>query len=184
MGGSGEEYTEHGMAVLNDGSVITAGVTLSADLPGASGSLSGTNDGFVAKLNASGLGFDVVRYLGGSGTEQTMSPVVDDQGRIYLVGKTTSTDFPVTPGALQPTYRGGSADGVLVILSADGQDILYATYLGGSGEDLIRGVAVDAAGGVFLVGKTTSDDFPVTAGAFQTIRGGREDAFVVKLSVH
>ena len=58
---------------------------------------------------------------------------------------------------------------------------MYATYLGGSGADLVRGIALGPAGEVYLVGSTTSRDFPVTPNAAQTSLGGKTDAFVVKL---
>jgi hypothetical protein len=170
--------------VLSDGATITSGETQSADLPGAIGSLAGSADGFVAKLSGTNMAFDFVRYIGGSGSERLLSPVVDGQGRIYLVGQTTSTDFPVTPGALQGAFGGGPTDGVFVVLSADGRDILYATYIGGGGDDLIRGIALDQAGDAYLVGLTSSDDFWVTSGAFQTSRGGDDDAFALKLSIN
>lgn len=108
-------------------------------------------------------------------------PTVDDQGNIFIVGSTSSRDYPVTPTALQKVYGGGNTDAVLAILSPDGSDLLYATYLGGSGEDLIRSIALGPEGEVYLVGKTDSSDFPVTAGAAQEIRGGKMDAFVAKL---
>jgi len=184
MGGSGEDLTEHGMAVLTDGAIISAGETFSSNLPGAIGGLSGGADGFVAKLNGSNTAFDFVRYIGGSGNDRLLSPVVDGQGRIYLVGQTSSVDFPVTAGALQTSYGGGPADGVFVVLSADGRDILYATYLGGGGDELIRGITFGAPGELYLVGLTSSGNFPVTQGAYQTSLAGGNDAFAVKLSVN
>ncbi|MCZ6755631.1 MAG: SBBP repeat-containing protein [Gemmatimonadetes bacterium] len=184
MGGSGGELTEHGITVLSDGATITSGQTHSANLPGAIGSLGGSADGFVAKLSATNMAFDFVRYVGGSGDDRLLSPVVDGQGRIYLVGQTNSTDFPVTPGAFQGAFGGGPNDGVFVILSADGRDILYATYIGGGGDDLIRGIALDLAGNAYLVGMTSSNNFPVTSGAYQTSRGGDSDAFALKLSIN
>ncbi|MCZ6756029.1 MAG: SBBP repeat-containing protein [Gemmatimonadetes bacterium] len=184
MGGSGGELTEHGMTILSDGAVLVAGETHSANLPAAIGSLSGSADGFVAKLNGGGTAFEFVRYVGGSGADWLSGPVVDSQGRIYLVGWTSSTDFPVTAGALQTTYGGGATDAVFVILSPDARTILYATYLGGNGNELIRGIALDPSGGAYMVGGTSSNNFPVTSGAFQTSRGGDDDAFALKLSIN
>jgi len=172
------------MVVLSDGGTITSGVTLSANLPSAIGNLRGSADGFVAKVNGTNVAFDFVRYVGGSGTDRLLSPEVDGQGRIYLVGQTNSADFPVTAGAFQGTFGGGPNDGVFVVLSADGRDILYATYIGGGGDDLIRDITLDQAGDAYLVGLTTSDNFPVTSGAFQTSRGGDNDAFALKLSIN
>jgi len=70
---------------------------------------------------------------------------------------------------------------VLAVLSPDGSKLLYATYLGGSAADLIRSLAFGPKGEVYLVGSTSSKDFPVTPGAAGPRRRGRADAFVVKL---
>ena len=106
-------------------------------------------------------------------------------GNILLVGTTTSRDFPVTPDAIQTAFRGpegqGDGDGVLAIVSPDGARLLYATFLGGSGGDLIRGMALGPKGAVYLVGSTSSPDFPVTPNAAQRTLSGKSDAFVVKL---
>jgi len=76
----------------------------------------------------------------------------------------------------------GGGDGVLAIVSPDGSTLLYATYLGGKGDDLIRSVALGPKGEVYLVGNSSSEDFPVTPGALQTkYGGGTGDAFVIKL---
>ncbi|MBL7186102.1 MAG: SBBP repeat-containing protein [Phycisphaerae bacterium] len=70
---------------------------------------------------------------------------------------------------------------MLAVLSSDGSKLVYATFLGGSGDDLIRSVAIDPNGDVYLVGSTSSRDFPVTSNAVQTRLAGSADAFVVKL---
>ena len=98
-----------------------------------------------------------------------------------MVGSSGSRDFPVTTGALQKTFAGGKTDGVLAVVSADGSRLVYATYLGGSGNELIRGLALGPEGEVYLVGRTDSPDFPVTAGAAQAKAGGKVDAFLVEL---
>jgi hypothetical protein len=135
----------------------------------------------VTKLSADRKTLAFSTYLGGSGGEFYLWPTVDRRGNILVVGSTSSQDFPVTGNALQKTYGGGANDAVMAILSGDGSQLLYATYLGGSGDDLIRSLALGPNGEVYLVGKTDSGNFPVTPGAAQTARGGKMDAFVVKL---
>lgn len=108
-------------------------------------------------------------------------PTLDAAGNIYVVGHSTSKDFPVTPNALQSRY-GGNGDGFFAILSPDGSRVQYATYLGGSGEDLLRSVAIDKNGDVFLIGKTASPGFLGSAGAARQQPRGKLDAFVVKLA--
>lgn len=132
-------------------------------------------------MNSSGTAFDFARYLGGSGSDALVGPTVDASGRIYVYGRTTSRDIEVTSGAVQSTYGGGVADGLLYILSPAGS-VEYATYLGGQGDEIIRGVAIDGSGALYMVGRTTSDDFPTTPGALQTSRGGGFDGFIVKLT--
>lgn len=182
LGGNGHiEGCEHRLFIETDGSVICAGSTDSSNFPSSVGSLSGPRQAHVTKISPTGSAFRSVRLLGGNGDEHLLSPVVDGQGNIYVVGFTTSTDLDVTAGALQTSYGGGDEDGMFFVLAPDGQTVLYATYLGGSGEDFIRGVVVGPDDAVYLVGRTNSSDFPVTEGALQTDRGGQEDGFVIKL---
>jgi hypothetical protein len=180
LGGSGTELGEHRHWLMSDGSVLVAGFTMSSDIPGALGGLRGPSDGLVARLNPSGSAFDFIAYLGGSGDELLLGPVVDREGNIYAFGHTSSRDIPTTADAIQPNYGGGERDGVLFILSPAGA-IRYATYLGGSSGDLIRGIAIGSSGEIYLGGATESDDFPITPGALQTSIGGQQDGFLAKL---
>lgn len=179
IGGSAGDLMEHSLALLPDGSVVVAGVTLSPDFP-AAGSLQGQSDGFLSKVNPSGSAFTFSTLIGGSGTELILSPVVDSEGNIYVAGRTTTRNLPLTAGALQGSYGGGASDALLLVFSPGG-GLIYATYIGGSQDELIRGIAIGPADEVYLVGGTSSDDFPVTAGAFQTSRAGDDDGFVMKL---
>ncbi len=105
---------------------------------------------------------------------------VDADGFAYVGGSTTSSNFPITPGAFQPSLS-GYTDGFLSKLSADGTALIYSTYLGDHLTQII-GIAIDAAGHVYATGPTLSANFPVTPGAFQTTRNGYSDAFVTKFS--
>lgn len=185
LGGSGSEFGEHRLGLLPDGSVLFSGYAGSNNFPTTPGayqrSMQGSASGFLTKLSANRTQFAFSTLLGGSGGEFYLMPTADARGNIFIVGQTSSRDFPVTDNALQKTYAGGSNDGVLVVLSADGSELIYATYLGGSGEDLIRSLALGPHGEVYLVGKTDSNDFPITPGAAQPTRGGDMDAFVVRV---
>lgn len=181
LGGSGNELSEHRHWVLPDGTVLSTGVTSSADFPATSGSRRGQNDGFLARLRPDGSAFEAVHLLGGSGGDILLGPVTDDQGRIYVFGETSSRDIQTTSNAVQRGYGGGGKDGVLFIFGPDGSTLEMVTYLGWSGDDLIRGIAVGSSGELYLVGQTDSGDFPATAGAFQRTRGAAADAFVIKL---
>lgn len=119
-------------------------------------------------------------YLGGSGEDRGEGIAVDASGAAYVVGSTTSTDFPTT-NALQPTQHGGNQDVFVAKLTADGTALVYATYLGGSGIDGGSSIAVDSVGVAYITGQTSSTDFP-TVRALQGSRRGEIDAFVAKLS--
>jgi hypothetical protein len=118
-------------------------------------------------------------YLGGIGDDQANAIAVDASGNVYITGQTRSPDFPITTGALQPILR-GSSDAFVSKYSPDGA-LLWSTYLGGSGQDLGSGIAVDAAGDAYVTGFTASGNFPTTAGAVQTRLAGGQNAFLVKL---
>ena len=185
LGGGQQEFGEHRLRLGPGGSVLLTGVSGSGDFPTTPKAfqrkLKGRTDGFLTKLSPDGRKFVFSSLLGGSGGEFFLMPTPDARGNIFIVGHTSSRDFPVTPGALQGKYGGGGGDAALAIFSADGAKLLYATYLGGSGNDLIRSIAIGPKGEVYLVGSTSSKDFPVTGGAFQRRLAGGSAAFVVKL---
>jgi hypothetical protein len=185
LGGRGNEFAEHRPWLCADGGVLLAGFCGSDDFPTTAGAvqprLHGPGDGFLTKLAASGQRWEFSTLLGGSQGENWLMPTVDARGNIYIVGNTSSRDFPVTADALQSRHAGGQDDAALAILSADGSKLLYATYLGGRGDEMIRSLALGPHGEVYLVGSTSSDDFPVTANALQANHRGKGDAFVAKL---
>lgn len=122
-------------------------------------------------------------YLGGSGDESPLYMDLDRFGSVYVVGFTTSTDFPTTPDSLQSSFAGGTLDAFVTKLNPQGSAVVYSTYLGGTGDDLGLGIAVNALGMAYLTGQTSSTDFPTTSRAFQqSFGGGNWDGFVVKLS--
>jgi hypothetical protein len=173
------------IAVDSSGSAYIVGVTSSDDFPTANAiqsSLVGDNasDAFVAKLNPVGNALEYSTYLGGSDVDFAAGVALDGQGNAYVGGETHSADFP-TVGAIQTTL-GGQQDGFLAEVSSAGDRLLYATYLGGSGLETVRGVAVGQMGNVYLAGATTSADFPVSANAVQPQLSGNLDAFVTVLS--
>jgi uncharacterized repeat protein (TIGR01451 family) len=119
-------------------------------------------------------------YLGGADADQGASIAVDAAGSAYVVGTTASTDFP-TSNALQSS-KSDFNDAFVVKLSPDGKSLVYATYLGGNGDDFGAAVAVDTGGNAYVGGLTGSGSFPTTPGAFQTAKEGLSDAFLAKLN--
>lgn len=125
-------------------------------------------------------------YLGGTGSDRGFGVAVDGQGAAYVAGDTCSGDFPVA-NPLQGFAGDGGAcpsdggDAFVAKLNPAGSALVYATYLGGSGADGARGIAVDADGAAYVAGLTGSGDFPTTGRAFQRTNRGGADAFVAKL---
>ena len=122
-------------------------------------------------------------FLGG-GSEDVISAIaVDTTDQATVVGWTRSTNFPTTPGAFDPIYSGGwnGLDAFIARFSADGRSLVYASYLGDSGDDMAMGIAVDAAGRATVSGTTSSVNFPTAAGAFDRILNN-EDAFVTQFN--
>jgi hypothetical protein len=117
-------------------------------------------------------------YLGAGGADEIHKIVVDDNQNAYVVGETTSSDFP-TLNAYQPD-RAGGADAFLTKYAADGTR-LYSTYIGGSAYDRGRAVARDQQGGVYVAGYTESTNYPVVNPA-QAANAGGDDMFVTRMA--
>lgn len=183
LGGSGGDFAE-GIAVSSSGVAYLTGMTSSPNFPTAApflGSYSGVGgDGFVAKLDASGQSLVYSTYLGGTADDEGFGIAVDGAGAAYVGGYTLSTNFPVL-GAVQPV-NAGDKDVFVTKLNASGRSLVYSTYLGGYGEDVAYGIAVDGAGAAYVSGHTLSTSF-LTAAARQPANAGNMDAFVTKLSV-
>lgn len=143
--------------------------------------LAGKTDLVITKFDAAGhVLFST--FLGGSDEDslETHHLALDAAGNPVITCLTRSKDFPVTAGAYQKRY-GGGYDIIVARLSADGSRLLAATYLGGSGNDVNEGVAIDPWGRIVLSGQTNADDLPVTPGAYQKRRAGGIEAIVAIL---
>jgi hypothetical protein len=174
---------------------VTAGAYQSTDRAAANG---GTNS-FVTELNPSGTALVYSTYLGGSwGQDQINAIAVDGSGNAYVTGSALSQDFPATPGAYQTTDGvPGAPFSFVTRLNAGGGSLGYSTYLLGTGAfstngtpvNAARGIAVDGAGNTYVVGTTSDEAFPATAGAFQTTytdaadqAAFREAGYIAKLN--
>jgi hypothetical protein len=177
----------------------------------------GGADAYVAKLSSSDGTLLATARLGGNyplvpdeGDDLGSGVAVDGAGDVYLVGTTFTSNFPTTPGALEPTRPPSLAlaTGFVSKLSGDLTKLLYSTYLGGAqgvsfvdnfgntvpvgAGDFGHAIAVDAAGDAYVVGSTASADFP-TVDALQALHSpephefptytiaGPADAFVAEL---
>jgi len=183
LGGSEIEQSL-GMAVDSEGAVYMAGYTLSVNFPTKNpiqGSNAGEYDTIITKINASGTALVYSTYLGGSGVDTSCGMAVDSEGAAYVTGYTNSVDFP-TKNPIQGSNAGGY-DAIITKINASGTDLVYSTYLGGSGEDWYGDIAVDSEGATYVTGNTGSVDFP-TKNPIQGSIGGKEhhDAFVTKIN--
>jgi hypothetical protein len=120
-------------------------------------------------------------FVGGTGVEWPHAVEVADNGSIYVTGYTLSFDFPTTEGAYQRVTK-GKEEVYVLHLSPDGSELLWATLIGGTGQDIAWDIAVGADGRVYVTGETLSPDFPTTKDAYLRTREGGSDAFVVCLS--
>lgn len=167
------------------GGVYVAGATYSPDYPVTSGVQSTDYDCFVTKLNPAGTALVYSTLLGGTGgpfDDKCTSMDIDDSGNVYVTGATGSTDFPTALFGYDKTYNGGEYDAFAAKLNSNGSALAYSTYLGGSGDDTGYSVAVDGSGNAYVTGSTSSPNYKVTSGAFDTTHGGDADAFVTKLN--
>lgn len=180
-----EDYA-YGIAVDSGGSAYVTGNTRSADLctlfgpvPGYDTTYNGNNDIFVMKIKPDGSGLDYCTFLGGDGWEAGQGIVVAADGRATLTGGTWSTDFPTTETAVYPTHQ-GARDTFITQLSADGTTLLYSTFLGGSGQEEARSIALSPAGQILIGGWSYSTDLPTTANAPQPTAQGDADGFLAQ----
>jgi hypothetical protein len=185
LGGSLDDYGQ-GVVVDRTGNAFVVGATASNNFPVTPGAFQTTNagntDSFVAELAPNGASLLYSTFLGGSGIDQGNAIDVNrSTGVVYVTGGTTSTNFPITPGAFQST-PGGGADVFVTALNATGKGLVYSTYLGGADEDRGNGIAVDGLGRVSLTGQTRSTNFPTKAALQGTFGGGNFDAFVSRLT--
>ena len=164
--GGDSNDTAQAIAVDSAGNAYITGASYSTTFAGApAGGAQTTNNGspdaFVAKLNANATALLYFTFLGGTGVDQGEAIAVDAVGNAWIAGQTGS-DGLSTQGAAQTT-RAGAMDGFAARLNAGGTAFNYVTYLGGSGEDFVNGLALDASGNVYLVGRTDSKDFPAVS---------------------
>jgi len=120
-------------------------------------------------------------YLGGGAWYSEIYDLVTTADAVYVVGTTSSWNFPGTAGGAQ-SGPGGVYDVFVAKLSLDLRTLIQATFLGGSSSDEGSAIIV-TKDAVYVAGATFSGDFPGTAGSFQEVLRGSEDVFVTKLSL-
>jgi hypothetical protein len=184
VGGSSYDYA-YDAAIGPQGEVLIAGNTSSANYPVTEGaydtSSNGVYDGFVSRLSAAGSALEWSTFLGGSDTDCLWAIECDALGETFVAGETWSPDFPVTPGAFDDRFNGGGWDACVARLDPTGSSLVWSTFLGGSGYDVIETLAFDSAGHLVGTGSTQSGDFPTTPNAYDETHNGNFDACLVIL---
>jgi len=183
LGGS-QNDTGEGIAVDSAGNAYLTGQTDSNDFPlvnAIQAVPSGNSTGFVTKINAAGNALVYSTFLGGTGGDNGSRIAVDSAANVYVTGYTLSTDFPIV-NAIQPTFGGGLLDSFVTKINAAGNAFVYSTYLGGSGDDVGTGIAVNSTGKVYLTGVTTSINFPTVNAIQPTLHSPYGNAFVTKIN--
>jgi hypothetical protein len=185
LGGNSYERV-WGLALDSSGQPVVAGETGSADYPTTAGAFDtvfgGAGDGFVAKLDAAGQSLLWSTFLGGASADWVNGLTIDAADCPVAVGTTFSGDYPTTPGAFDRASH-GDYDAFLTKLQSDGSSLVYSSYLGGSASDVAYAVDLDGAGQAVVTGSTSSADFPVTPGAYDTSYNGAGDIFVAQFNV-
>ncbi|HEY3780229.1 MAG TPA: hypothetical protein VGL56_04040 [Fimbriimonadaceae bacterium] len=191
VGGTTGSATAYGIAgdeTYPDGMYI-AGTTTSTDFLALgyqkTNNTGGGTTGFGAYLSPDAKTLYASSYLGGSGYDQINSMFYEKADEtVYVAGVTLSTDFPVTSGAFQTTYRGQS-EGFVAEFDNVFSSLPFSTFFGGTASNTILGISEGGYYGAPLVticGQTTSTDFPLSPGAYQTTAGSVATAFVAQLS--
>jgi hypothetical protein len=214
LGGTqgGANITEFGNGIATDstGAVYVVGLTGSqpgtalANFPVTASAFQGTPDpsntsgtGFVSKLNTTLSGSASLiysSYLSGNGADsngpgfgdEPLGVAEDSAGNTYIVGTTSSTNFPTTATAFQTTPPAAVAEGTVFLSRFDttqlgAASLLYSSYLGGEAADFGDAIAVGPSNVAYLTGSTSSLMFPTTTGAFQTTGNANSVAFVTLL---
>lgn len=179
-----------GVAIDNSDNVVFTGFTNSVNFPVLGGSqmvVGGAYDAFLVKLNTVGT-IQWATFYGGNGADYARGIAIDNANNIIIVGNTQSSNFPISAGAIQVAFAGGSmmGDAFLVKFNSVGMRI-WATYYGGTGDDLAQSVAIDLLDNLIITGSTSSTNFPTgktgTNIVFQFMYGGGSfDAFVAKFN--
>lgn len=192
LGGSLQDQVRD-IAVDAQGNVYVTGGTQSANFPTTAGAYDQTQNGnydvYVAKLNPQGQ-LVWSTFIGGPNYDRAYGVEVDAQGYVYVAGR-AGDQFPVTGGAFQTTFQGspdvppyGPQDGFVCKLKPDGSALVFCSYFGTDDKKIVRDLALDAQGNIYLGSSSESGSFPAAwfSGSYQPNRAGGVDGVVAKVS--
>ncbi len=191
VGGTNDNWPWDVAIDLSENIYVTGG-TSSTDFPVSASAFGktykGLHDAFLFKLKSDGSQLVYSSYFGGTDQDEARGVAIDKNGRAYITGCTRSTNFPITTDAYDNSYNGGGTnqyawgDPFLSVMNADGSQLEYSTYLGGSNDEEAYGIAIDKQGSVYLSGVSTSSNYPTTAGAYDRSINGPCNVYVTKFS--
>jgi hypothetical protein len=186
----GGEFTDVGVSIAVDGTgaaFITGNTNSTNNFPTTEGAFdttyNGSTDAFVTKVAPDGDTLIFSTFLGGSVWDEGYGIALGGSGAVYVYGNTSSANFPTTQGAFDITHN-GSYDAFLTKMTYDGSALAYSTYLGGSSNETGGSMIVDGSGAAYVTGITSSSNFPIIPGSFDTTHNGNLDAFVSKVSTN
>ncbi|MFN8398046.1 MAG: PKD domain-containing protein [Bacteroidia bacterium] len=203
--GGGNSDQPHSMVCDAQGNLYIYGMTKSGNFPTRTfaydQTLSGGSDIFISKLNPTGTTLLAGTLVGGDASDAmnmdaNYSPnsikynygddargeiVVDELGDVYVASCTRSSNFPTTAGCYKPQIS-SSQDGVVFKMNTNLSQLVWSTHLGGNGDDAAYSLKLDDSKNVYVVGGTTSGNFPTTSGVISATRPGGIDGFVTHLN--
>ena len=179
--GGGTDDAAYDISVDASGNAYVSGHTYSNDFSISGGCYqnvrNGLSDGAVCKLDGSG-NMIYSTYIGGSNDDFPIFNEIDASGNVYLMGYSKGS-YPTTGGVIQPTFGGGNLDIVVTKMNSTGTGLIYSTYLGGTGDEIARGIILDASNNVYVSGQSTGVT-PITLGPAYS--GGTSDGILFSLN--
>lgn len=183
----GEIANDNANSIVIDGknNIYNSGSTTSSIYPITLGSydtiLNGGKDVILSKLNSFASNLIFSTFIGGSGNDDESNLKIDKNNNSYIVGFTSSKNFPVTNNAYDTNYNGGNFDSFITKIDYLGTLNLYSSYIGGSGADYAFGLDIDKYDEIFISGRTLSDDFPTTNNVFDNSYNNNGDIYVLNI---
>jgi hypothetical protein len=183
LGGGGTDWVKY-QALDPEDRPLLCGTTTSQDFPTTPGAFDSTRNGssdcFVARFEASGSALSYSTFVGGNLADAAEVIVSAPGGEVVVTGTTYSANFPTTPAAYDTTQN-GAKDAFLLRLDADGKNLVYSTFVGGSADDDPWALVLDPDGAPIFSGYVYSDNFPVTPDALDLTHNGDADANITQL---
>ncbi len=184
LGGQTGNNSGNAIALDSADNIYVVGTTASTDFPvtdsAYAGVLYGPSDAFLTELTIYSSTITYSTYIGGELDDDGRGVAILPNGQVYVAASTISTQFPLAGQPYRSTNSGGYDVAVMLfdVTKSGTPSLVYSTYLGGGGTDMVRGVALEPDNSLVLTGYTLSRDFPVTSDAAQFTYAGAGDAFV------